>query len=119
MWKKLALAFGSVLCAPALAAPVDVAQSLYGNTLVVTAPDGKVSYTQVRADRTFVGRIPSQNYLFKGSWQIDANNNLCLSYTPPLPRRTNPVCFSYVAHNAGDAWTISGVGTVSIALGTP
>ncbi|HUO89057.1 MAG TPA: hypothetical protein VMU08_07775 [Rhizomicrobium sp.] len=109
MQKFLIAASALALCAgPALAGD-DVMAGFFGNTAVVTG--GMVeSHTHYRADHTFdvTATAMGQNYVFKGTWAIDAKGQLCRTYADPAPpNATNPLCTPIEPHKVGDSWTVT------------
>ena len=109
MQKFLIAASALALCAvPAFAAD-DVMAGFYGNTAVVTG--GMVeSHTHYRADHTFdvTASAMGQNYVFKGTWAIDAKGQLCRTYADPAPPNSpNPLCTPIDPHKVGDSWTVT------------
>ena len=101
----------------AVAATADAMQPTFGNTVVLVGADKLQTYTQFNADGTFVGRIPSLNYLYNGTWKIDSSGNLCRWFALPVPNRAQPECNSFTTHSVGDTWSAGSV-TISIVQGT-
>lgn len=80
----------------------DIMSSRYGNTIVSKGKHEVHMY--FNADHTFTGKVVDVDFDLKGTWAIDGSN-LCLTYTPPPPTVTNPVCQTIAPHNIGDTWT--------------
>jgi hypothetical protein len=111
------------LCAAALTAGAAFAQAdpmagMYGNTMVVVSGTGMESHTVYSADHTFAGIVPSMGYKYQGTWALDDKGQLCRTFNPPVPGRTNPDCDPLTPHAVGDKWTMPDGGTVTITQGT-
>lgn len=110
--------FAAMIGGSALATTSDPMQSTFGNTVVVVKLGAKESYFYFHPDHGFAGRIPALNYLYRGTWNVDANNRLCSWYEIAVPDRTNPECFTFTSHSVGDSWTNPEGETISIVQGT-
>lgn len=84
----------------------DIMAGYYGNTVV--AKGGMTdSYTHYRPDHTFdvSVRLLFMAVKFQGTWRIDENGELCLSFDDPVPPKTpNPLCKPAVPRKVGDTW---------------
>jgi hypothetical protein len=92
----------------ALSAGVALADNLagyYGNTVVITAPDGKVTKSKVNADKTYSSVMPDGTTT-KGTWAWKDETTACFTQTEPAPAAgTAPVCYAIDAHKVGDNWS--------------
>lgn len=76
----------------------------YGNTVVVTAPDGKVMKTKVNANKTYTTTNPDGS-TSTGTWAWKAEPEACFTQvTPPPAADYKPFCVKVDAHKAGDKW---------------
>ena len=98
----------------AFAADDSTIAARFGNTVIAKGGVGEV-HLYFNADHTFTGKVIAMDYPLKGAWKIDGDN-LCLSYDPPPPGITNPVCQPIAAHNIGDTWQ-AGDRTVTLVQG--
>ncbi len=57
-------------------------------------------------------------YKYQGTWALDDKGQLCRTFNPPVPGRTNPDCDALTPHAVGDKWTMPDGGTVTITQGT-
>ena len=90
----------------------DVMASRYGNTTVLTDPDGSVSRVYYNADHTF--KASKGWFSVGGTWKVD-NGTICLTFDIAVPGLPNPDCNPIVAHKIGDSWK-SGTGNVTVTL---
>lgn len=109
-----ALAIGLMLGSGSSAlAGEEVMANYFGNTVIATSPAGelRVHYKQ---DHSFSGRAegPMGKYDIKGTWNFDAQGNLCRSYstngTELPPGTPNPYCAPWTAHKVGETWMVVG-----------
>ncbi len=109
------------LAMPAFAAD-DVMGNFYGNTVISTGGIAEV-HTHYRPDHSFdmVASRMGMSRTFKGSWAIDAKNNLCRTFAGDAPPDTpNPLCLPFTPHKIGETWTIDMSGskrTVTLKAG--
>jgi hypothetical protein len=76
----------------------------YGNTVVVTAPDGKVSKTKVKADKTFE-TTNADGTKTTGTWAWSTAPEACFTQvTPPPAADQKPICVKVDVHKVGDKW---------------
>jgi hypothetical protein len=106
-----------IATASAAMAGDDVMTNTYGNTLVSVSSGGMESHTYYNADHTFSGKVPALGFEYKGTWTIDDKGQLCRTFDPPVPGRTNPDCGALESHAVGDKWTTSEGSTVSLTQG--
>jgi len=116
MLKFAALALGAALMTSAAIAQTDTMQTAYGNTVVVTEPNGAVLRYHFNADHSF-DVVLADGRDAPGTYQI-ANGQICLSYAG----REGAECTEYVTgKNVGDTWTQRGANgnqiTVSLQAG--
>jgi hypothetical protein len=109
-----------VFAATAALGADDPMASLYGNTLVVVGSTGMESHTVYNADHTFSGIVPSMSYKYQGTWAIDDKGQLCRTFNPPVPGRTNPDCdpMDPTPRAVGDKWTAPDGSTITLTKGT-
>ncbi len=98
------MAAAAAFSVSAASAQDDVMASRYGNTTVVKTGSGHEVHTYYNADHTFTGNVVDVGFRLKGTWAVDGGT-LCLTYDPPPPGMTNPVCQPVVDHKVGDSWT--------------
>ena len=116
--RRIAIGLGALaLCAGAAFAGDDPMANLVGNTIVYVDKGGMESHTHYNADHTFDGAVPSMGYKYKGTWALDANGQLCRTFDPPVPGRTNPDCAPATPHAVGDSWTDADGGKGSLVSG--
>lgn len=93
----------------ALSAGVAFADNLagyYGNTVVVTAPDGKVTKSKVAADKTY-STTRADGSTTKGTWAWKDDKVACFTQTVPAPAADmKPLCLPIDAHKVGDKWEV-------------
>lgn len=111
-----ALAVGAILMTGAALAQTDTMQTAYGNTVVVTEPNGAVYRYHFNADHSF-DLVTPDGHTVPGAYQI-ANGQICLSYQG----RDGAECTEHVTgKNVGDTWTQRGSNgnqiTVSLQAG--
>jgi hypothetical protein len=90
----------------------EIMANYFGNTVVATGQLGtlKVHY---KPNHTFSGRAegPTGAYDLRGTWELDAQGNLCRKYstngTDLPPGTPNPYCAPAAAHNIGDTWSVT------------
>jgi|ERR1700690_2346074 hypothetical protein len=95
----------------------DPMATTYGNTLVSVSSGGLESHTYYNADHTFTGKVPSLGFEYKGTWSIDDNGQLCRTFDPPVPGRTNPDCGTLENHAVGEKWTASDGASITLVQG--
>jgi hypothetical protein len=92
----------------ALSAGVALADNLagyYGNTVVITAPDGKVTKSKVNKDGTYSSVLPDGTTT-SGTWVWKDPTTACFTQvTPPPAPDQKPACFPIDPHKAGDNWS--------------
>ena len=95
----------------ALSAGVAFADNLagyYGNTVVITSPDGKVTKSKVAADKTYTTTTPDGKTT-KGTWAWQDDKVACFTQTDPAPAAgMKPLCLPIDAHKVGDKWDVKG-----------
>lgn len=92
-----ALAFGAVLASGAAFA--DTMANAYGNTIVITYPNGAAAQYHFNADGTFAIHAPDGSHV-AGAYTV-ANGQICLT-----PTGGQQACTAYVGDkNVGDTWT--------------
>lgn len=98
-----ALAFAAALTTgAAFAGPMD---NTFGNTVVVTYPNGAQARYHFNADGTFTGVAPGGSTM-RGNWTAE-NDQLCL--IPPTGGAHTPTCTPLGGErNVGDTWTQTG-----------
>jgi hypothetical protein len=93
----------------AVSATVALADNLagyYGNTVEVTAPDGKVSKSRVNADKTW-STVNPDGSTSKGTWAWKDEKTACFTQTEPPPAPdAKPACFEIQPHKPGDSWEV-------------
>ena len=87
----------------------------YGNTTVTHTDSGHEVHMYYNADHTFTGKVVDADFNLNGTWAVNAGT-VCLTYNPPPPTVTNPVCQPVVAHKIGETWTV-GKNTVTLVQG--
>ena len=76
----------------------------YGNTVAVTAPDGKVSKTKVKADKSFE-TTNADGTKTSGTWAWKSPTEACFTQVSPAPAAgTAPACFNIDPRKVGDKW---------------
>jgi hypothetical protein len=108
MIKQLGVLSVAILAAAPAWAADDVMASFYGNTVVSTGGIAEV-HTHYRPDHSFdmVASRMGFSRTFKGSWAIDAKNNLCRTFVGDAPPDTpNPLCLPFTPHKVGESWTV-------------
>jgi hypothetical protein len=111
-----AFALGACFLMGAAFAETDTMQTAYGNTVVVTEPDGSVLRYHFNADHTF-DVVTSHGVTVPGTYQI-SGGQICLTYQG----RDGAECAEHViGKNVGDTWTQRGSNgnqiTVSLQAG--
>ena len=97
-----AAALAAVSVSHAFAAD-DIMASRFGNTTMATDSKGVQTKIYYQADGTLTSK--QGNMTFKGTWKVDANNKLCLTFTQQSPEgMSNPFCVAAAAHKVGDTW---------------
>jgi hypothetical protein len=104
--------FCSTLCIVALVAGPALADdpmaNFYGNTVVSTGGIAEV-HTHYRPDHSFdmVASRMGFSRTFKGTWTVDAKNNLCRTFVGDVPPDTqNPLCTPLMPRKVGDSWSM-------------
>ena len=99
----------AVAAIAALSAGVAFADNLagyYGNTVVVTAPDGKVTKSKVAKDHTYSSVMPDGSKT-SGTWAWTKEPEACFTQVTPAPAKdAKPACFKIDAHKVGDKWEV-------------
>lgn len=103
--KRILLA-SAMLALSAGTALADNLAGFYGNTVVVTAPDGKVTKSKVNADKTYTS-IQPDGTTTKGTWAWKDDKNACFTQTEPAPAAGQaPACYAVDPRKVGDTWTV-------------
>lgn len=102
----LALAGAMTVLAPVGAFAADAAMAaMFGNTLVVKAPDGTESKVMYKDDGTFTG-VGADGAKSAGTWALK-DGKLCLNVLEPPPPADmpQPACGpAPTVHKVGDSW---------------
>jgi hypothetical protein len=85
----------------------------FGNTIVLTKPDGSTEKYYFRADHTFTMKMEDASS--DGTWSY-AGGKVCRVYKTPPAGKTNPDCVTAGVQKIGDTWTAK-AGTVSLLKG--
>lgn len=102
--KRILLA-SAVLALSAGVAFADNLAGYYGNTVVATGPDGKVTKSKVNADKTY-SSVMADGTTTKGTWAWKDDKTACFTQTEPAPAAGQaPVCYPIDAHKVGDSWS--------------
>jgi hypothetical protein len=97
--KKLAAALAFAAALAGGAAVADTMENAYGNTIVVTYPNGAAAHYHFNADGTFSVAMPDGTSV-SGAYEI-AGDQICLT-----PTGGERACTGYVAgKSVGDTWT--------------
>jgi hypothetical protein len=116
--RLLVLGAAALLAASSAAmAGDDMMANTYGNTLVSVSAGGMEAHTYYNADHTFSGKVPAMGFEYKGTWAIDDKGQLCRTFDPPVPGRTNPDCDAFTSHAVGDKWNSADGGTITLTQG--
>jgi len=112
--RHAALAIGLLLGSGSNAlAGEEIMANYFGNTVIATSQAGELR-VHYKPDHSFSGRAegPMGKYDIKGTWNFDAQGNLCRSYStngsdlpPGMP---NPYCAPWAAHKVGESWMVVG-----------
>jgi hypothetical protein len=89
--KRILLA-SAVLALSAGVALADNLAGYYGNTVVITAPDGKVTKSKVNADKTY-SAVQPDGTTTKGTWEWKDDKNACFTQTDPAPAAIKAGCY--------------------------
>lgn len=101
---KRILFASALLALSAGAALADNLAGYYGNTVVITAPDGKVTKSKVNKDGTYSSVLPDGSAT-SGTWAWKDGTTACFTQVTPAPAAGQaPACFAIDAHKAGDNW---------------
>lgn|GEM_PF-6788017 len=104
--KRILLAT-ALVAASAGAAMADNLAGYYGNTVVQTAPDGKVTKSKVKADKTYTAVQPDGTNA-SGTWAWKDPTEACFTQTSPAPAAgQGPVCYKIEPKKAGDKWDVT------------
>jgi len=88
------------------AAMADNFAGYYGNTVVQTAPDGKVTKSKVNADKTYTAVQPDGSNA-SGTWAWKDATEACFTQTSPAPAAgQGPACYKIEPKKAGDKWEV-------------
>ena len=105
--KRILLA-SAVLALSAGVALADNFAGYYGNTVVITAPDGSVSKAHVNADKSYQTTL-ANGTVVKGTWAWKDDKTACFTQvTPPPAADQKPLCLPIDAHKVGDNWSLKG-----------
>jgi hypothetical protein len=89
------------------AAMADNFAGYYGNTVVQTAPDGKVTKSKVNADKTYTAVQPDGSNA-SGTWAWKDATEACFTQTSPAPAAgQGPACYKIEPKKAGDKWEVA------------
>jgi hypothetical protein len=89
------------------AAMADNFAGYYGNTVVQTAPDGKVTKSKVNADKTYTAVQPDGSNA-SGTWAWKDATEACFTQTSPAPAAGQaPACYKIEPKKAGDKWEVA------------
>lgn len=103
--KRILLA-SAMLALSAGVALADNFAGFYGNTVVVTAPDGKVTKSKVNADKTY-SSVQPDGKTTKGTWAWKDDKNACFTQTDPAPAPDmKPACYEVMPRKVGDTWSV-------------
>ena len=103
--KRILLA-SAMLALSAGAALADNFAGFYGNTVVITAPDGKVTKSKVNADKTY-STVQPDGKTTKGTWAWKDDKNACFTQTEPAPAADQaPACYEVMPRKVGDSWSV-------------
>ena len=111
--RTILFGFAASLCLSTAAfAGEEIMADYFGNTVIATSSLGELK-VRYKPDHTFTGRAegPTGKYDIRGTWEFDANGNLCRKYetsgpgTDLPPGTPNPYCAPATAHKVGDSWT--------------
>lgn len=108
--KKFAVILAAMVALGAGAAFADTISNAYGNTIVVTYPNGAVARYFFNADNTFTATVPDGSTI-NGAFE-EVGGQICL--TPAGGQRECTVVES--GKNVGDTWTQSGADGSSIGV---
>lgn len=89
------------------AAYADPFDGIYGNTVTVTAPDGKKTVYYFNQDGTFENHFASGKSI-KGTFVWKDPQTACFTVTDPAPKQAENTtnCRPFpVTHHVGDTWT--------------
>jgi hypothetical protein len=76
----------------------------YGNTVVQTAPDGKVTKSKVNANKTYSSVLPDGTTT-SGTWSWKDATEACFTQTMPAPAADQAsICYKVDPRKAGDKW---------------
>ncbi len=104
--KRILIATALVV-ASAGAAMADNFAGYYGNTVVQTAPDGKVTKSKVNADKTYSSVNPDGSTA-SGTWSWKDGTEACFVQTSPAPAAgQGPVCYKIDPRKVGDKWEVA------------
>ncbi len=116
--KRILLAT-AVLAFSAGTALADNFAGYYGNTVVQTAPDGKVTKSKVNADKTYTAVQPDGSTA-SGTWAWKDATEACFTQISPAPAAgQGPACYKIEPKKAGDKWEVKspdGKATIKIEL---
>ena len=98
----------------------DIMAGMYGNTIVVSYPGGKVTKVYVKPGGAYT--VIRDGMTINGTWADDGKQT-CYTETDPAPSAgTKPVCVPTAAHKVGDTWTVKdaqgGTGNAVVVAGT-
>jgi hypothetical protein len=89
------------------AAMADNLAGYYGNTVVQTTPDGKVTKSKVKADKTYSSVLPDGTAT-SGTWSWKDATEACFTQTAPAPAAGQaPICYKVDPRKAGDKWEVT------------
>lgn len=119
---RILLAGAAFFALTSMAQAADPYQSMYGNTVTITAPDGMKIVSLVNQDMTWEQHGPN-GMVVKGTYAWKDATTACFTQTDPAPQAgATPACLANQAtHNVGETWTVPGMDgkpvTVAITAG--
>jgi hypothetical protein len=100
--RSMNLAAALVVASVSYAFADDIMASRFGNTTMATDSKGVQTKIYYQADGTLTAKQGTMDY--KGTWKLDAKNQLCLTFDKPPQGMTNPFCVTVESHKVGDTW---------------
>ncbi len=78
----------------------------YGNTVVQTSADGKVTKSKVNADKTY-SSVQPDGAKTSGTWAWKDDKTACFTQTTPAPAANQqPACYPIDPRKVGDKWDL-------------
>lgn len=97
-----AISLGCALAPASFAA--DSTAGLYGNTMKVTFPGGKVTKVYVEQGGKYT--VDHDGKMASGSWTDNGTQTCYTETTPAPPAGTKPICLSSKAYTVGDTFDV-------------